>query len=60
MIPTYLLMDSPVNNHCEKTNLNIMGCRTRVYDNVNGNPGTVGRGNIAYVSINLPRIALRF
>ena len=35
-----------------------MGCRTRVYDNLNGPEGTVGRGNLAYTSLNLPRAAL--
>lgn len=58
MVPTYLLMDSAVNRVCDPARLNIMGCRTRVYDNVAGEAGTVGRGNIAYTSINLPRIAL--
>ena len=58
MIPTYLLMDSAPNRGCDPKKLNIMGCRTRVYDNVNGSVGTIGRGNIAYVSVNLPRIAL--
>ena len=59
MVPTYLLMDSPVNQDCIPERLGIMGCRTRVYQNSNGPEGTVGRGNIAYVSINLPQIALR-
>ncbi len=58
MIPTYLLMDSAPNCVCNPKLLNIMGCRTRVYDNTAGEAGTVGRGNIAYTSINLPRIAL--
>lgn len=58
MIPTYLLLDSAPNRDRDPYNLNIMGCRTRVYDNMNGPEGTIGRGNIAYVSINLPRIAL--
>lgn len=58
MIPTYLLMDSEPNCTCDPERLNIMGCRTRVYDNAAGEPGTVGRGNISYTSINLPRIAL--
>lgn len=58
MIPTYLLTDSVVNKKCDPNKLSIMGCRTRVYDNVNGIEGSIGRGNIACVSINLPRIAL--
>ena len=59
MIPTYLLMDSAVNKECVPERLGIMGCRTRVYQNSNGAEGTVGRGIIAYVSINLPNIALQ-
>ena len=58
MIPTYLLMDSSVNKSCPPKNLNIMGCRTRVYDNSCGLAGSIGRGNVSYVSINLPRIAI--
>lgn len=58
MIPTYLLMDSAPNRMCDPERLSIMGCRTRVYDNAAGEPGTVGRGNLSYTSINLPRIAL--
>lgn len=59
MIPTYLLTDSVVNEKCDPNKLSIMGCRTRVYNNVNGIEGSIGRGNIASVSINLPRIALK-
>lgn len=59
MIPTYLLMDSVVNQNCAPDKLAIMGCRTRVYDNCNGETGSIGRGNIACVSVNLPRIALK-
>ena len=58
MIPTYLLTDSAVNKCCDPLKLAIMGCRTRVYENVCGEAGAIGRGNIACVSINLPRIAL--
>ena len=59
MIPTYLLTDSQANRCCIPEKVNIMGCRTRVYDNINGESMTVGRGNISYISINLPRIALK-
>ena len=59
MVPTYLLLDSEPNRGCDPEKLGIMGCRTRVYQNSNGAEQTIGRGNIAYVSINLPRIALQ-
>lgn len=58
MIPTYLLTDSIVNCKCKADELAIMGCRTRVYRNRNGKCTSRGRGNIAYVTINLPKIAL--
>lgn len=58
MIPTYLLLDSEPNKQCDRANLSLMGCRTRVYQNENGRPTSVGRGNIACVSLNLPRIAI--
>lgn len=58
MIPTYLLLDAEPNVGCDPYNLNIMGCRTRVYTNRNGENGTPGRGNVAAVSMNLPHLAL--
>ncbi|MDR0550795.1 MAG: DUF3029 family protein [Spirochaetaceae bacterium] len=58
MIPTYLLTDSSSNMLCYPEKIGIMGCRTRVYQNCNGEETTIGRGNLAYTSINLPRIAL--
>ena len=58
MIPTYLLLDSSTNRGIPKEQIGIMGCRTRVVQNINGDNGCVGRGNIANVSINLPRQAL--
>lgn len=36
-----------------------MGCRTALMDNINGEPGTEGRGNICPVTMNLPRLALK-
>jgi ribonucleoside-triphosphate reductase len=35
-----------------------MGCRTRVLGNVNGVEQTTGRGNLAFHTINLPRLAI--
>ena len=59
MIPTYLLLDSAPNRACAPDRIGIMGCRTRVYANRNGAEGSVGRGNIAAISMNLPRMALK-
>lgn len=58
MSPTFLLCDSDANKGTIPAELTIMGCRTRVWADVNGPPGGIGRGNIAYTSINLPHIAL--
>ncbi len=36
-----------------------MGCRTRVFENLHGLKSSVGRGNLSFTSINLPRIAIQ-
>lgn len=58
MIPTYLLCDCKADRAVSAEKLSVMGCRTRVVDDIYGNIGAVGRGNIANISINLPRLAL--
>ncbi len=58
MIPTYILCDSDTNKENNPADLAIMGCRSRVVADIYGHTGAVGRGNIANISINLPRIAL--
>lgn len=58
MIPTYLLCDSAPNKDVNLENIGIMGCRTRVVANRFGENSSIGRGNIANISINLPRLAL--
>lgn len=35
-----------------------MGCRTRVYENINGSKTSIGRGNLSFTTINLVKIAL--
>ena len=35
-----------------------MGCRTRVYENVNGPKTSIGRGNLSFTTINLVKLAL--
>lgn len=42
----------------ENTTISTMGCRTRVIGNVNGAQQTTGRGNLAFHTINLPRLAI--
>ena len=58
MIPTYLLCDSKCDKDYDPEILSVMGCRTRVVANIHGHQGAIGRGNIANISINLPRLAL--
>lgn len=57
MFPTYINMDSSFNEPYG-TEVSYMGCRTRIASNVNGPAVANGRGNIAFVTINLPWIAL--
>lgn len=58
MIPTYLLCDCESDRNYDPINLSVMGCRTRVVDDIYGATGSIGRGNISNISINLPRIAM--
>ena len=58
MIPTYLLCDSSTDKNYDPYSLAVMGCRTRVVTDVYGKEGSIGRGNIDNISINLPRLAL--
>ena len=65
--PNYLNLDSTYNKD-EDWNINdpkryeheisTMGCRTRVYENLNGPKTSIGRGNLSFTTINLVKIAL--
>ena len=57
MIPTYLLCDCEADRAFDPHDLSIMGCRTRVVNDLFGAIGSRGRGNVDNVSINLPRLA---
>ncbi len=58
MIPTYLLCDCEEDKNIDPSLLSVMGCRTRVVDDLFKKKGAIGRGNISNISINLPKIAL--
>jgi len=58
MIPTYFLCDSNHNLKVDPFKIALMGCRSKVYQNEHGEDTTIGRANIVYNTINLPRIAL--
>ena len=60
MNPTFMNIDADFNKSFYDQGVlpATMGCRTYVCSNVNGEPGTKGRGNIAPATINLPRIGI--
>ena len=55
MNPTFSFMDSSFNSKYGDE-VAYMGCRTRTIANKNGEEVSAGRGNIAPVTINLPRV----
>jgi ribonucleoside-triphosphate reductase (formate) len=57
MNPTFSFMDSSFNKDYGDE-VSYMGCRTRVIANRHGAAVSAGRGNIAPVTLNLPRLAL--
>ncbi|UNC93899.1 anaerobic ribonucleoside-triphosphate reductase [Candidatus Contubernalis alkalaceticus] len=56
--PTFSFMDASFNQKYGDE-VSYMGCRTRTIANRHGKEISAGRGNIASVSINLPRLALK-
>ena len=68
LFPNFLFLDAPYNFN-EKWNakdpkrylyeLATMGCRTRVFENLHGEKSTIGRGNLSFTSMNLPRLAIK-
>ena len=65
--PNYLNLDASFNvdpewksddNRRFEHEVATMGCRTRVYENVNGPKTSIGRGNLSFTTINLVKIAL--
>ncbi len=67
LFPNFLFLDAPFNRH-EKWKAEdprrwlyevaSMGCRTRVFENLCGEKTSVGRGNLSFTSMNLPRLAI--
>ena len=67
LFPNFVFLDSEFNRHEKwkmddpkkyKYEIATMGCRTRVFENINGEKGSLGRGNLSFTSINFPRIAI--
>lgn len=67
LFPNFVFLDTPFNKnelwrHDDPKRylyeLATMGCRTRVYENLHGPTSSVGRGNLSFTSINMPRLAI--
>ncbi|KMT21419.1 anaerobic ribonucleoside-triphosphate reductase [Clostridium cylindrosporum] len=58
MNPTFSFMDTSFNKKFGDE-VSYMGCRTRTIANRNGEEVSAGRGNVAPITINLPRLALK-
>lgn len=61
MNPTFMNINADFNKeYYDKGHIPAtMGCRTYLMSNINGEPGTEGRGNIAPITMNLPRMGLQ-
>ncbi len=62
LFPNFQFVDTPFNikgfDHSDpNTHIATMGCRTRVFEDINGTPSPVGRGNLSFTTLNLPMIA---
>ena len=67
LFPNFMFLDTPYNKNDKwsaddpkryKYELATMGCRTRVYENLNGERTSLGRGNLSFTTMNLPRLAI--
>lgn len=67
LFPNFVFLDTPYNqNDLWRADdpkrylyeVATMGCRTRVFDNINGLKSSVGRGNLSFTTMNLPRLAI--
>ena len=67
LFPNFMFLDAPFNQN-EKWNINdpkryryelaTMGCRTRVFENLAGEKSSLGRGNLSFTTLNMPRLAI--
>lgn len=67
LFPNFMFLDTPFNQNelwraddpkRYKYELATMGCRTRVYENIAGEKSSLGRGNLSFTTMNLPRLAI--
>lgn len=67
LFPNFMFLDTPYNQN-DKWDINdpkhyryelaTMGCRTRVYEDVAGEKTSLGRGNLSFTTMNMPRLAI--
>ena len=67
LFPNFMFLDTPFNRNENwkaedpkryKYELATMGCRTRVFENLNGEKTSLGRGNLSFTTMNMPRLAI--
>ena len=67
LFPNFMFLDTPFNQNEKwraddpqryKYELATMGCRTRVFENVAGEKTSLGRGNLSFTTMNMPRLAI--
>jgi len=67
LFPNFMFLDTPFNKHPKwkaddpkryMYETATMGCRTRVFENLHGETTSIGRGNLSFTSMNLPRLAI--
>ena len=67
LFPNFMFLDTPFNKNDKwdandpkryRYELATMGCRTRVFENLHGEKSALGRGNLSFTTINLPRLAI--
>lgn len=67
LFPNFMFLDTPFNKHDKwriddpkryRYELATMGCRTRVFENVAGERTSLGRGNLSFTTLNMPRLAI--
>ena len=67
LFPNFMFLDTPFNHNDlwkaddskrYRYELATMGCRTRVYENLHGEKTSLGRGNLSFTTLNMPRLAI--
>lgn len=67
LFPNFMFLDTPFNKNDKwraddperyRYELATMGCRTRVYEDLHGEKTSLGKGNLSFTTVNLPRLAI--